>query len=173
MREPDFSGIAKVWQIRHQPEMKTAHADSWGYASGSLCDFIVHGPYHPLWSWWYIGLVHLRPIEGAPPANKQYPEAEYELMCLSLNPRGESGRPKIPDLEKLEAGDVEHGLPGFLTPPDWVVQFHGVTDEQARKIATIAVKIIAEGQSCDSDFRQWWKHSISETARHYREGLHE
>lgn len=166
MRDPDFSGVARVWRIRHQPEMETAHADSWGYASSSLADWIVNGPYHPLWSWWYIGLVHLRDVPGAPAARKQYASAEYELMCLSLNPDGEPGRPKVPDLDKLEAGNVIGGLPGFLTPPDWVVQFHGVTDDQAHEVGELVVSAIAQGYSCDSDARSWWMTAIPNTVKH-------
>lgn len=166
MRDPDFEGVARVWRIRHQAEMETAHADSWGYVSSSLADYIINGPYHPLWSWWYLGLIHLRPIEGAPPAIKQYPEAEYELMCMSLNPDGEPGRPKVPNLDKIEAGDMKGGLPGFLTPADFAVQFHGVTDEQAREVAEHAARAIARGVSCDSDFRSWWKRAIPNTVEH-------
>lgn len=168
MREPDFAGLARVWRIRHTTEAEAAHGESWGYGSSSLSDYIVNGPYHPFWSWWYVGLVHLRPLDGAPPANKQYPEAEYELMCMSLDPDPKDGRPKTPDLDKIEAGDVLGGLPGFLSPPDWIVQFHGVADDQAREVAEHAARAIAHGQSCDSDFRSWWNAAIPNTVKHVR-----
>lgn len=166
MRDPDYKGVASVWRLRHEPVMDEAHTDSWGYPSASLADWIVNGPYHPLWRWWYVGLVHLRSIPGAPPANKQYPEAEYEILCMSLDPDGQPGRAKVPDLEKIEAGDMKGGLPGFLSPPDWAVQFHGVTDEQAVEVADLAARAIANGQSCDSDFRSWWHAAIPNTVKH-------
>lgn len=166
MRDPDLSGVARVWRVRLTPENVAAHTADWGYEPSSLADWIVNGPYHPFWSWWYIGVVHLREVAGAPPPNRRYPAAEYEIMCLSLNPDGEPGRPKIPDLDKLEAGDITGGLPGFLTPADWVVQFDGCTDEQAVEVGTLAVTAISHGQSCDSDFRSWWEKAIPNTVKH-------
>jgi hypothetical protein len=170
VRAPDLTGVARVWRLARNDAMQAAHVKSFGYASSSLADWVANGPYHPFWSWWYIGLVHLRDVPGAPPANKQYPEAQYELMFLSLNPDGRNGG-KV-DVDKIEAGDIEGGLPGFLTPPDLVYQFHGVTDEQAIKIVERAVEHIAAGQSCDSDFRSWWRSSLDTTVQHYREGRH-
>lgn len=166
MRNPDYSGIAKVWRISLTEHAQKAHIESWGYPSSSLVDFVINGPYHPFWSWWYLGLVHLRDIPGAPPPKKSYPDAQYEIMCLSLNPKPEGDRPKVPDIDKIEMGDIEHGLPGFLSPPDWVVQFHRVDDEQAIEVAELAAKAIANGQSCDSDYRSWWNVAISNTVKH-------
>ena len=172
MREPDYDGVAKVWRINRTQQVIGAHRQSWGYADSSLADWIVHGPYHPLWSWWYVGVVHLRDIPGAPPPHKQYTEAEYEIMCLSLNPNPHDNRPSTPDLVQIEAGDIHGGLPGFLTPPDWVVQFDGVTDEQAVKVGDAAMRAISRGQSCDSDFRAWWTSAIKATAQHFADGIH-
>lgn len=166
MREPDYKGLARVWRLKHNDRMQAAHSESWGYESSSLADWVINGPYHPFWSWWYLGLVHLRDIPGAPPANKQYPEAQYELMCMSLNPDPKDDRPKVPDIEKIESGDIHGGLPGFLTPADWVVQFHRVNDKQAIEVAELAASAIAHGQSCDSDFRSWWETAIPNTVKH-------
>lgn len=167
-REPDFSGVAQAWRVQQNEQVEEAHFGSWGAASGTLAAFLIHGPYHPMWAWWYVGLVHLREIEGAPPANRQYPEAEYEIMCLSIDPGGQPGRPSVPHLKLIEEGDIKAGLPGFLQPPDWVVQFHGVTDKQAVEVATHAARAISAGQSCDSDFRSWWERAIPTTVKHVR-----
>lgn len=167
MREPDLQGAAaRAWRLRRTPEARAAHEASFGYPDASLADWIVNGPYHPFWSWWYVGLVHLREVPGAPPASKRYPEAEYEILCLSLNPKPEDGRPDVPDIDKVEAGDAVGGLPGFLSPPDWVVQFHGVSDEQAIEVGEHVANAIVQGRSCDSDFRSWWEAAIPNTVKH-------
>lgn len=170
MRDPDFSGVARVWRIETTEIQQKAHKENWGYESSSLADWIVHGPYHPFWSWWYVAVISLRDIPDAPPANKKYPEAEYEFMIISLNPDGRNEGQV--DIDKIEAGDIEGGLPGFLTPSDVVFQFHGVTDEQAVKVGEAAIRAIVNGQSCDSDFRSWWMRSLEATVEHFRMGVH-
>lgn len=174
MRAPDKSGVARAWRIEQSPEAIAAHEREWGYPPASIGPtWLVNGPYHPLWSWWYVGVVSLADRPGTPPARRRYPEAEYELMILSLNPSPTDGRPAVPDIDGLEAGgDAMRCLPGFLTPPDVVFQFDGVTDDQAAGLAEIAVDVIVGGQSCDSDFRQWWLGSLQATVQHIREGLH-
>lgn len=165
-RPPDFSGQARAWKVRQTPEGELAHAEEWGYVSASLGQYFIHGPYHPFWSWWMIGLIHLREIEGCPPAQKHYPEAEYEIMCVSLSPEPEAGKPLVPDLARLELGDGD-ARPVFMSPPDWVVQFDGVDDEQAREVLRLAARAVAEGGvSCDSDMRSWWKRAIPNTVKH-------
>jgi hypothetical protein len=134
--------------------------------------WLVNGPYHPLWSWWYVSCISLRDVPGVPPANKRYPEAEYELIVFSLNPDPKPPRPKVPDLDALAAGDATRGLPGFLHPPDVVFQFHGVSEQQAEQILELAVDRIVAGQSCDSDFRSWWTAALESTVEHYRNGRH-
>lgn len=172
MRDPDFAGVARAWRLKKSPEMEQAHVDSFGHESSSLADWVVNGSYHPFWSWWYIAVIHLRDIPNAPPANKQYPEAEYEFMILSLDPRPEARNGGKVDVDKIEQGDIEGGLPGFLSPPDVVFQFHGVTDEQAIKVGEAAIRAIVNGHSCDSDFREWWKVSLSKTVEHFVLGVH-
>lgn len=173
MREPDKTGIARAWKIEQTPELIAAHIESWGSPpAGVGPSWIVNGPYHPFWAWWHVACISLADIEGIPPAHRQYPEAEFEIMCLSLNPdpKGEGCYP--PDIAALEAGDTKHGLPGYLTPPDWIVHFHGVTADQAAAICELAVDHIVAGQSCDSDFREHWKLAITKTVEHYLLGVH-
>lgn len=175
MREPDKSGVAKAWRIDPNAEQIQAHIESFGYPpTGIGPTWLIHGPYHPFWSWWYAALITLDEVPGVPSAHKQYPEARYELMIMSLNPGGnpDLGRPAVPDLEKLEAGDTMGGLPGFLTPPDLQYQFHGVDDEQAVAILETVVDAIVSGHSCDSDFRDWWRRSLDATVEHYEMGMH-
>lgn len=150
MREPDLvSEIARAWKFEPDADHPTG-----------LGSYVVNGPYHPLWRWWYVGLVSLRDAPGVPPAKKHFPEAEYEILCLSLDPTDGP-----PNLDKLDVGDLS-GMPPWLQPPDWVVQFHRVNDEQAVEILDLAAKAIVNGQSCDSDYRSWWQQAIPTTVKH-------
>lgn len=173
VRDPDFAGVARVWHITPTAASEAAHEGSWGYGSASVgADYLVTGPYHPFWKWWMVSIVHLRPLEGAPPPHVRFPGATHEIMCLSLDPEPRNGRPAEPDLDRIEAGDVEGGLPGFLQPPDWVVQVILPDDDGARTLAELVVREIASGRSCDSDFRSWWERTIQTTAEHVRLGGH-
>lgn len=163
--EPDLGGIARAWRIDATEAVRKAHVDEWGYADSSISTWIVNGPYHPFWSWWHVGVISLKDVPGAPPANKQYPEAEYEFAIYSLQ--------GTPNVQALRDGDLANrGFESFLTPADVTFHFDGVTDEQAREICDAAVRAIIAGQSCDSDFRQWWLNSLAETVEHYKAGIH-
>ena len=165
MREPDLKGVARAWHIRETPEMHAAHKKSFGYEDSGVDNWVINGPYHPWWSWWYVAVISLRQVEGAPPANKHYPEAEYEFIIISLQ--------KPTDIEMLEAGKIEEmGGLGFLTPADVVFQFHGLTDEQAKTLCESAVRAIVAGQSCDQDYRSWWETMLARTVDHLKQGIH-
>ena len=167
-RAADFTGIAKVWKIAHSKELAAAHVSSFGYADSGICTYLVNGPYHPFWSWWYVAIVSLAPVDGAPPAKRQYPEAEYELMIMSIDPSE-----CAPDVAAIERGDLEHrGFEGFLSPPDLVYQFHGITSEQAEQLGDRVALLIANGQSCDVDFRGLWEGALTETVAHIISGAH-
>lgn len=106
-----------------------------------------------------ISVIHLRDIEGAKPANKQYPEAEYEFLIVSLNPDHQ------PDPDNA-AATFRH-----LTPIDVAEQFHGLTDEQAKELCELAVRTIVDGvASPDQDWRAWWKDCIRNTVEHIKTG---
>lgn len=172
-RPPDFEGVARAWRIRAGDATERGHADSWGHGSAGVgADFLIHGPYHPFWNWWYVSIIHLRPIESAPPPHVHFPGATHEVLCLSLDPEPRNGRPAFPDLERIESGDVEHGLPGFLQPADWVVQVVLPSDEEARRLGDLIARHICAGQSCDSDFRGYWERTLATTAEHLRLGGH-
>ena len=169
-RDPDIKGVANAWTIHSTPEMEAAHVKEWGYPPASVGPtYLINGPYHPMWNWWYLATVSLADVPGMPKAHKRYPGAEYEIMCLSLNPNPDAPRMYPPDIERIEAGDL-NGLPGFLSPPDWVVQFHGVTIPQAIHITNLAARHICNGFSCDSDFREAWKRIIAKTVEHFTTG---
>ena len=153
MRKADKHGPGgSAWRCGIKPTTKDHEA--------GLGSWIIHQPgVHAFWSYWIVALVHLRPIESVRPAHKAYPEAEYEMLCLSLNPEHD---PPDPD-----GGEELH----FLTPPDWVHQFHGVTDTQAVEMFERLVEECVAGRlAADSDFGERWKASIWATVEHLTTG---
>jgi hypothetical protein len=146
----------------------------------SIALFFVNGPFHPFWSWWAVACVHLRDIEGAPPAKKHYPEAEYEFAIWSLD-AGQPGSPKTKSGEPWDPAkdeDVDHWAARTLHPPDVVKHFHlplttavEERDAIARHITEKAVAaILAGAASPDSDYRSWWKKAIDNTIEHVLTG---
>jgi hypothetical protein len=116
----------------------------------------------PAWRHYLLAVVHLRPIDGVRPANKQYPEAEYELMVVALNP---DKNPRADDLQTLQ----------HLTPINVVEQFHGVDDEQARQICDAAARAVVGGTlpaEPDGAGRDWWHACLQQMVDHYRQGVH-
>lgn len=154
MREPDFSGIGRAWEMQMGNHHRTEQ-------EATLKGYVVNGPWHPFWSWWMVAVIHLREIPGTRPPHKHYPEAEYEFMIVSIDPE------TVPDPDQPFPQDIR-----YLSPPDVVKQFHGVTDEQAAEICESAAHNIAMGASPDSDNRRWWEGSIERTVEHYRQGIH-
>lgn len=124
---------------------------------------------HPLWPTYQFGMVHLRDLPGVRPANKAYPEAEYEFLIAALDPRGTPGHP-------LSPADRESWV--VLTPVNITVQFDtGGPDEVTGSICEDAVRHVLEmGAPIEPDdnagVRPYWKLLIRNTADHYR-GAHE
>jgi hypothetical protein len=166
VREPDLAGIAKAWKIKMTQEMIDAHIKEWGYPHTGIATWYVNGPDHPFWNWWLISVISLKDILGVPPAQKKYPEAEYEYTCYSLK--------GTPNIDAIDKGDYDNrGFENILEPSDVQFHFHGVTDKQAEEICDAAVFAIVQGQSCDSDFRNWWEQMLINTVTHYKLGVHE
>lgn len=105
------------------------------------------------WHFWTLSLVHLRPVEGLPPANFQYPGAQHELVCIAMDP--DEGNP----LDKVERGEtVKH-----LVPIDFVLQFHGLDDATALRAAEKCVELVVAGiLSPDRDYRRRWVQLLEE-----------
>jgi hypothetical protein len=158
-REPDIKGpAAEVWECsgKAQDAAQTA----------TLVVYLVKmSGAHPFWDHWIVTVVHLRDIDGAPPANLQYPEAEYELLIVALNPEASP--------ENIDPDDLPAPLP-WLSPIDAAIQFDcGGMDQAAIKIARLAIESMTRGEaSPDTDYRGHWEAVIKKTAQHYREGRH-
>lgn len=154
MRDPDKRGPATAaWHSRpSDPDVPNlaAHVDAW----------VIQGPFHPHWSYWMVGAVDLAEHPGVDPPHKNYPGAEFEIMVVSLDPKCYPPDP-----------DAPAGL-AFLTPPDLVFQFDGISREQVAEILGLMVDQIVGGRSCDSDFRGSWEQSLATTVEHYKTGRH-
>lgn len=126
----------------------------------TVCMHYVNGKqFHPFWQWWMVGVVSLHDMLGMPPAHRQYPEAEWELMIVSLDPA-----------EK--APPVNGEGPFFpLSPPDLVVQFHGITRDQAKAVARFVVEAVCAGRtSPDSDWRRQNQDAVVKLVNDYYVG---
>lgn len=165
-RNPEMVGPAgKAWLLDvNKMDMSKRPPDH----AACLSLWLVEVPgITPVWRFWQIAVVHLRPLPNVPPAKLDYPEAEYEFMILALSHTSESGIPTIEDVELDTKGWV------FLEPIDFVKQFHGISDEQVRSLVAYAVHAIVHGQiSPDSDYRKVWDRVIDTTVRHFKEGKH-
>lgn len=159
-REPDLQGVyGSAWRV----DMDNIEDDR-PDAAGTLACFIVNAPTaHPLWDHWIIGLIHLRPIEGATnEPHKQFPTATHEIMFAALDPRE-----PVPDPDRLPAP-----VP-MLMPVDLVHQVAALTDEQARELFDLIPRAICElGESPDSDHRRRWATLIENTVEHIVTGGH-
>lgn len=167
MRHHDLGGpAARVWRL--DPTHARRHPDH----AASIGAWLVNGPFHPLWSWWMVYVVHLRDVPGqSQPPNLHYPEAAYEFGIVSIDPDvGE------PDVDAIERGDdwavVKDGVRHkFLSPQDAIVQFDGVDDAGALEVGEAAIRAIVSGAaSPDSDYRSYWERTIPATAEHFRPG---
>lgn len=154
MRIADYQGpLGEAWTLPLEPKMSPAH-----YAA--IYSSLIRAPQaHMLWQWHLLSVISLRDIVGARPAHKQYPEAEYEIGVFAIDPAS------IPD--------PEHPPYSLLHPEDIVVQFHGINDDQAKRIGELATRACVVGRLIpDSDYRSTWKAAIAETVEHLRQGKH-
>jgi len=75
---------------------------------------------HPIWHDYVLSLVHLRPVEGQPPAYLQYEDSTHEIACFALDP-DHNNQPKPLDYK-------------VLTPANLIYQLRGLTDDQAKQV---------------------------------------
>ena len=165
MREPDLVGEGvgaeqwRAWQSRNKPVGERGKPD-WDAMIGRWLLFCPGA--HAFWSYWWISLVHLRPIPGeSKPAVIRVPGAQWEVMCDAQDP----GVAPDPD---------DFTTVAMLQPLDWVVQFGAVkSDADAERVVTAAVRRIMTGQvSPDTDYRSYWESAFAATAKHFAEGGH-
>lgn len=144
MREPDLTNAPatiRAWHYLVKPGVGPA---DWSAGLGSWLIECDPNTLDPIFTKWFVGGVSLRDIEGVPPANRQYPEAEYELNCFTVDPESGVGP------EHYERMTTEGAYPGAPTrflvqPPDVVFQWHGTSDEEATEILEAFVRAVVLG----------------------------
>jgi hypothetical protein len=161
IRKPDLQAkgvhVIQAWRIA-APITEPAQ-------QATLRSWLVHGGFHPMWTYWLVSTVHLRDIPGTPPPAITIEGATHEFTILSLEspPSCPERHPNPDDLETIH----------HLIPPDVSHQLVGLTDEQAIAICDLMIQRIIDGQmSPDSDFRSHWNRALDATADHYRRGVH-
>lgn len=155
MGEPDFDAKHILAAHIYEIEEKDPDTDQ----SAILGVYLINSnTFHPHWTQWVCSLIHLRDIDGVSPAMKHYPQAEFELTVQAVDP-------EAPITErKVSFKDVK-----FLTPIDSVVQFNGISDDQARGIQRSMMGLIANAQiSPDVDYRATWKQKVSRRVQEIR-----
>jgi hypothetical protein len=157
MREPDLRGVGDwaAWLV-HRPIATEPRKQ------GTVAEWLVFCPgAHAFWSYWWLSMIHLRPIDGAPDAVVTTPGAGWEIVSIAQSPDMQPD----PDLDDTR---------WWLIPVEWEVQFGSVrTDAEAEQVAMAVVRAIMRGEvSPDSDFESFWKQVIPGTAMCISEGGH-
>ncbi|MEA2497111.1 MAG: hypothetical protein QOJ29_5022 [Thermoleophilaceae bacterium] len=156
--------FGRAWHSRY--EISPGDPDPSAKATIDMGWLIFCPGAHILWSWWALVVVSVTDIEGFPPAHKQYPQAEYELICGALDPDAELPNPYSP---------IEVPKYRFMHPLDHVLQFHDVPggDVGARELAMLFASACCKGMlSPDQDFRAAWQESLRLSLEHLRYGGH-
>jgi hypothetical protein len=150
--EPDRQSLGRAWKIP-PPKSDKAH--------GTVAAWVVHAPHSNLmWSWYFVGTVHLRGVEGLEEPHLHFPGATHEIVIMALNP--EYPLPEVGNWKNAQ----------FLWPPDLTHQFIVSRDEEAQELTDLVVEQIVRGKSCDSDHRTYWIAAVDATAEHFRIGGH-
>jgi hypothetical protein len=117
--------------------------------------WLLHAPKaHPFWDYYAVFLIHLRPIEGFPDAEKVRPDAEYQVTVYSIDPTD-----SLPDMAAMSRGEAPEKIGmHLLQPSDFTAQFQDVGgDHNAYEIADEMCVNVTEGKlSPDQDYRVLW-----------------
>lgn len=139
----------------------------------TLSTWLITAPqYHPLWSQYNLGMVHLRDEDGlGPPQRLDFAGATHELLVFALNP--DKGPYDEADFARFA---VEGGMP-YLTPQNIGLQFE-MSDTEAVDLAEWAIKGVVHGalnpETADAPerIRELWKGSMVKTLAHMRGEAH-
>lgn len=131
--------------------------------------WLLTGPWHPFWTQFVISVVHLRPVEGRPPAHLQFPGATHELVVMALNP---GDPPKVHEAATLEAGGIA-AVGGYLKPVDVVHQFTATDDEMVALAELCALGCVNRALTPSTDdaremLREHWLSACVRTLAHMR-----
>lgn len=142
MRKPDADGLAgAAWRtpLERMEAYAAQHPEKVSpiAVACTLSNWYINGKnWHPFWAWWKVALIDISERtevrKGLPQARRFYPQAEYNMVILTLDRR--YGEPDVdgngePPIERVELD----------------YQFHGVTKEMALDVVTNAVLAICSG----------------------------
>lgn len=159
----------RAWDVKLMPQPPGPWDPAWDAAIGQ---WLIHAPgSHPLWSWYVMHGVHLRPIPGVRPAKLHRPTSSHEFIIMALNP--ECGDPDPANLFAWIDAQRAAKRPHWLDPFDLVHQVDGATDEIATETLRLFIRAVCDGQtSPESDFRSWNEQLLDGTVAHMLEGHH-
>lgn len=149
--KPDLMGPAgKAWRQDVAAALANMKRSDTPAADLTVSSWILHVPKaHPMWEYYWLGCVHLRPHPDGPPPMIFLPHATHEVMVYALNPGID---PALDDGPRLLLPANFHGQ--FIEPSD--------ADAAARVQAT--VQEIVDGRlSPDTDFQREWVRRYSDS----------
>lgn len=103
--------------------------------------------------WWWMSVVHLRHIEGAPVRKEE--GATHELLIASIDPECH-----VAGLIGLEPRGIIHPPGLVIGSSKTTIQFGCESDELARKILAVSVKCTVDGHCTLDDFERGWRAMI-------------
>jgi hypothetical protein len=117
----------------------------------------------PAWRHYLLNVVHLRPIDGAPPAKIVVPHATHEFSVYALAP---DARPQPTDTDTWR----------HLTPVNVCEQVQLTSDDGARRLARLAARAVVAGvlpaESALAGAREPWRSSLIRSSAHMRGETH-
>lgn len=113
-------------------------------ARGSVAWWVAEVPgAHPMWRWYFVSAIHLRPIAGDPDAHLEWPTATHELQVWAS------------DTIDVDAPAAEMVRGKLLAPQNLVVQLELASDEHAAQLTEDLVEAFVRGAvSPDTDWRR-------------------
>lgn len=146
MREPDFESLyGKAWKCdtAEGRRLRGTSVES----DATLVHWVIYAPWaHPMWGFYSLVIVHLRPMPGKEP-KIHLPGATHEMWLVALNPEK--------DVEKLVDTGIVEGH--WLSPMNFAAQLIEPSDESALARIELAVRDICEARlSPDTDYRHQW-----------------
>ncbi len=143
--------------MNHKPDIFGPAGKAWRYDLPALCQklncpqnasvamWLLHCPgAHPLWAFYSLTLMHLRPMPDERPTIFYLPNATHEMVLYACAPDW---------TESLEQ------LPPLLQPANFAAQFitKQHTDKEAVQVCALALQECCDGSlSPDTDYTQAW-----------------
>lgn len=117
---------------------------------------------HPVWSHYFLQVIHLRPVPGLPAPHKVAEDATHEFVVYAVD-SGEN-----PDPERMESIQILH-------PVNVVAQVSGMTDEVVVQVLKLCALACLDGRlnpEPTAPEQEFWLRAILGTAEHYLVGVH-